>query len=52
MASVIVTLTAAGMVGFGPPGGPIPIRPRPAVMVMRLDEDFSSVVTQVRGIPR
>src|SRR6478735_1940455 len=34
--SVMVTVTDAGMVSVGPPGGPTLIRPRPGVMSMRI----------------
>ena len=34
--SVMVTVTEAGMVSVGPPGGPTMIRPRPGVMSMRI----------------
>ena len=32
----MVTVTEAGIVSVGPPGGPTLIRPRPGVMSMRI----------------
>jgi hypothetical protein len=34
--SVMVTVTEAGIVSVGPPGGPTLIRPRPEVVSMRV----------------